>query len=160
MHIHTHTNMHTYTHAYIHTHCTHTHSHMHKKCVYMRTHIYTHTRTHTHIYMHTCTCTYLHAHMHAHSHLSVLFDYHKIFGVQPHLFAQQLDHIIKAAGRKPISVAFSQNGGPGTPGDWVDKLLGALEGLLTEVYSVLCSHLILMDVTTTAGVESLTGWIQ
>ncbi|KAL5473221.1 hypothetical protein EMCRGX_G027674 [Ephydatia muelleri] len=93
-------------------------------------------------------------------HLSVLFDYHKIFGVQPHLFAQQLDHIIKAAGRKPISVAFSQNGGPGTPGDWVDKLLGALEGLLTEVYSVLCSHLILMDVTITAGVESLTGWIQ
>ncbi|KAL5473219.1 hypothetical protein EMCRGX_G027672 [Ephydatia muelleri] len=98
-------------------------------------------------------------------HLSVLCAYHKTFGLQPSAFISALGYVIanqaclrtsplRGDTAQPIGAA------PSAPGDWVDKLLGALEGLLTEVYSVLCSHLILMDVTTTAGVESLTGWIQ
>ena len=123
------------------------------QCACTHTHAHTHARTHTHTHTHTI------------SHLSVLCAYHKTFGLQPSAFISALGYVIanQACLRTsplPGDTAQPIGAAPSAPGDWVDKLLGALEGLLTEVYSVLCSHLILMDVMTTAGVESLTGWIQ
>ena len=103
--------------------------------------------------------------MHTHSHLSVLCAYHKMFGLQPSAFITTLGYIVGnqaclCASLLPANPAEPIGGVSSTPGDWVDKVLGALQGLLTEVYDILCNHLILMDVTTTSGVQSLTEWTQ
>ena len=116
------------------------------------------------LYQHMCMHTYL-----IHSHLSVLFDYHKTFGVQPCVLVQLLDcivanqsqlHTSQKLSTETAPISCSPNISGDWPGDWAEHLLNVLQGLLAEVYSFLCNHLILLDMTTTNGIESLTWWIQ
>ena len=137
---------------------------MHKICTH-NTCTHTHTHTHTHTYTHTYTHTHIHTHVSAHpSHLNVLYAYHKTFGLLPCTFVTALDNVVTNQtflhASPLVKNALPVGNCSGTPGDWADQLLSVLQRLLADVDNILHTHLILMDMTNTSGVESLTWWIQ
>ena len=144
-------NIGTYSHA-IHLH-VHTHTHTHHTHAHTTPHTCAHNTTHTpHTHAHTTP------HTHAHSRLSVLYEYHRVFKIQPTHLTNLINHIVKNT--PGLSQSNHDIIGDSSANEWSNLFLNDLQSIVTESMAVMDDHLALFNTKASDDIEYLKGLLQ
>ena len=114
-----------------------------------------------HLFLIPMQYAYLHTHVHtcARSRLSVLYEYHRAFKIQPVYLITLVNHVTK---NTPVLSKGTRDGSTNSSeeDEWSNQLFQDLQTILMESMNIMDDHLAFFNTKASEDVEYLKGLLQ